>query len=265
MLCIDKTAYARSLRAISEPKNAEHSPHRHCRVEVEITRHVLRRNDACIRHPRREKSQDVDRNARPDSATRTHRALPDHVARRRAQGSEGAANAAGGEPRAHDVRCRVRVYKIELEGKKPRTQRDYKRILDKYFLPPFEKKDLASLTYEGIVKITNPLPKSEKAHALAVMRTFLRWCVRPPRRYIKHSPLEGVEITLAKSRKRVLTDSEIPIVWRAGRRSRWRARATGIRSRNRALSGRRSWGFSCRPACRQRYLIRPAHNFEASR
>ena len=128
------------------------------------------------------------------------------------------------------------MYKIELEGKKPRTQRDYKRILDKYFLPPFEKKDLASLTYEGIVKITNPLPKSEKAHALAVMRTFLRWCVRPPRRYIKHSPLEGVEITLAKSRKRVLTDSEIPIVWRAGRRSRWRARATGIRSRNRALS-----------------------------
>ncbi|MGF6428188.1 tyrosine-type recombinase/integrase [Bradyrhizobium elkanii] len=107
------------------------------------------------------------------------------------------------------------VYKIELQEKKPRTQRDYKRILDKYFLPVFEKKDLSSLTYEGIVKITNPLPKSEKAHALAVMRTFLRWCVRPPRRYIKHSPLEGVEITLAKSRKRVLTDKEIPIVWRA--------------------------------------------------
>jgi integrase len=50
------------------------------------------------------------------------------------------------------------------------------------------------------------------------MRTFLRWCVKPPRRYIPHSPLEGIEIVLAKHRKRVLKDDEIVKVWNAAER-----------------------------------------------
>jgi len=88
-------------------------------------------------------------------------------------------------------------------------------VLDKYFEPAFGKKLLGAITYEAIIEIVEPLPKSEKAHALAVLRTFLRWCVKPPRRYIPHSPLEGVEITLAKPRKRVLKDGELAMVWRA--------------------------------------------------
>ena len=39
-----------------------------------------------------------------------------------------------------------------------------------------------------------PSTPSEHAHALAVARTFFRWCVRPPHRYIDHSPLEGLQL-----------------------------------------------------------------------
>ena len=106
-------------------------------------------------------------------------------------------------------------YKESLASKKPRTQRDYKRMLDKYFVPKLGKKRLGDIAYENIVAVTTELKKSEGAHALAVARTFFRWCVRPPRRYIPHSPLEGVEITLSKKRKRILTRDEMKAVWKA--------------------------------------------------
>jgi integrase len=105
------------------------------------------------------------------------------------------------------------TYKTVLDGKKARTKYDYERILDKYFEPEFAKKPLTKITYESVIAITDPLPRSEQAHALAVLRTFLRWCVRPPRRYIKHSPLEGITITMGKPRKRLLKDDELVTVW----------------------------------------------------
>jgi integrase len=107
------------------------------------------------------------------------------------------------------------AYRATLTGKKPRTQRDYKRMIEKYFEPKLGKKMLPVITYDEVMDCTEGLPPSEKAHALAVARTFFRWCVKPPRRYIPHSPLEGVEITLAKKRKRVLKEPEIIQVWRA--------------------------------------------------
>ncbi len=107
--------------------------------------------------------------------------------------------------------------KAHIADLKPRTQRDYKRILDKYYLPPFKSKKLADITYEMIERELKALPKYEKAHALAVGRTFFRWCVRPPRRYIPHSPLEGVQVIGGRKRKRVLTPEELRIVWNAAK------------------------------------------------
>jgi len=37
--------------------------------------------------------------------------------------------------------------------------------------------------------------------------------VKPPRRYIPHSPLEGVAVVLSKPRKRLLKDDELRTVW----------------------------------------------------
>jgi len=110
---------------------------------------------------------------------------------------------------AHDL------YLVALETKKPRTQRDYKRMLGKYLLPALAKKKLGEVTYDDVTKTTSGLKPSEAAHALATARTFFRWCVRPPRRYIPHSPLEGLKIAMGKPRKRVLKDTELVRVWKA--------------------------------------------------
>jgi integrase len=106
-------------------------------------------------------------------------------------------------------------FKVHIAAKKPRTQKDYKRHLDKHFVPKFEKKRLSDLTYEGITEAVAHLPPGERAHALAVARIFLRWCVKPPRRYLTHNPLEGVQIAASKKRRRILTPEELLAVWKA--------------------------------------------------
>jgi len=107
------------------------------------------------------------------------------------------------------------IYKEALKSKKERTQYDYKRVLEKYLQPKLGTKKLADISYDDITAITNPLALSEKRNTLAVARTFFRWCVRPPRRYLKHSPLEGVEIPKAGKRKRILDEKELVAVWQA--------------------------------------------------
>jgi Arm domain-containing DNA-binding protein/integrase-like protein len=71
------------------------------------------------------------------------------------------------------------LYKEHIATKKPRTQRDYKRIIDKYLIPNLGTKKLTELTYEDFAGITKNLPFSEAGHCMAVSRTFLRWCVKP--------------------------------------------------------------------------------------
>ena len=107
------------------------------------------------------------------------------------------------------------LYKEALKRKKERTQYDYKRVLEKYLQPKFGTKKLADISYDEITRITDSLAHSEKRNTLAVGRTFFRWCVRPPRRYLKHSPLEGVEIPKAGKRKRILNEDELITVWHA--------------------------------------------------
>jgi hypothetical protein len=100
-------------------------------------------------------------------------------------------------------------YTEAIKAKKPRTQRDHKRILDKYLLPKLGKRKLSEIECEDVSGIAAKLKVSEKSHCLAVARTFLRWCVQPPRRYIPHSPLEGVKVGQGSGRKRVLKPDEL--------------------------------------------------------
>jgi integrase len=105
------------------------------------------------------------------------------------------------------------LYKPDMERLKPRTQRDYKRMLEKFLQPELGKKRLTDIAYEDITAIADKT--AEKRNCLAVVRTFFRWCVRPPRRYVPHSPLEGVQVGAGKRRKRVLVPEEIRLVWKA--------------------------------------------------
>ncbi|MEA2976410.1 MAG: hypothetical protein QOF19_1930 [Alphaproteobacteria bacterium] len=90
-------------------------------------------------------------------------------------------------------------------------------MLDKYFLPKLRGTRLAEVTDQTIADVTDKLAdtRSEQAHCLAVLRMFLKWCVRPPRRYIPHSPLDGLQVVLGKARERVLKDAELVKVWKA--------------------------------------------------
>jgi integrase len=107
------------------------------------------------------------------------------------------------------------LFKEALKGKKERTQYDYKRVLEKYLQPKLGPKKLGEISYEDVIKITDPLACGERRNTLAVARTFFRWCVRPPRRYLKHSPLEGVELPKPGKRKRILNADEFIAVWHA--------------------------------------------------
>jgi len=108
-------------------------------------------------------------------------------------------------------------YSEVLKAKKPRTQRDYNRALGKHLQPILGRKKLPDIEYETVTDITDKLSKSERRNTLAVARTFFRWCVRPPRRYLKHSPLEGIELPKAGKRKRILDEPELRTVWNAAK------------------------------------------------
>jgi integrase len=106
-------------------------------------------------------------------------------------------------------------FKASLTTKKPRTQKGYKRLIDKHFMPKLGMKKLPDITYEQVIEATAKLPAGEQAHALAVARILFRWCIRPPRRYLKHSPLEGIQIAPSNKRKRILKPEELKAVWKA--------------------------------------------------
>jgi len=107
------------------------------------------------------------------------------------------------------------LYKPTLDAKKPRTKRDYIRVIEKHLQPPLGNKKLSKIEYDDIIAITDKLSAGERRNTLAVGRTFFRWCVKPPRRYIKHSPLEGVELPKSNKRKRTLSDDEMRTLWKA--------------------------------------------------
>ncbi len=101
---------------------------------------------------------------------------------------------------------------------RPHSRYQVERTLRRYFLPPFAKTALHKITDRDIGDVLEKLSKtpSEANHAFAHVRTFFRWCARPPRRYVRHSPCEGMEMPYrTTSRKRVLTDAELVAVWQA--------------------------------------------------
>jgi Arm DNA-binding domain len=103
-------------------------------------------------------------------------------------------------------------------GKKPRTKTEAKRLLQSHFVPAFRKKSLSAITDRDISDQLAKLAHvpSEQLHAFRAIRTMLRWCTKPPRRYIAHSPLEGYgEPSQDRKGTRILTDAELVKVWRA--------------------------------------------------
>lgn len=82
----------------------------------------------------------------------------------------------------------------------------------------FEDKQLADIADADIRRALDKLADrpSQQLHAYRAVRAFLKWCSRPPRRYLPHSPMEGYAPP-GKDRKgsRILSDEELKAVWNA--------------------------------------------------
>jgi integrase len=93
---------------------------------------------------------------------------------------------------------------------KPRTAKDYRRLLTRHFLPTLGSRQLPEITPRDIARIIDKLlvTPSECAHAFAAIKIFFRWAMR--RHLTKSNPAEGLQgPPKARSRERVLTDSEL--------------------------------------------------------
>ena len=79
-----------------------------------------------------------------------------------------------------------------------------------------DKCQLADIEDTDISAVLDKLKKtpSTQLHVYRAARTFLKWCTRPPRKYLKRSPMEGYEPP-SKDKKgtRTLTDAELKAVW----------------------------------------------------
>ena len=66
---------------------------------------------------------------------------------------------------------------------------------------------------QALDKITGP---SARLHAFRAIRAFFRWAIRPPRRHLRHNPMDGYEAPGSdKKGTRTLSDSELKAVWKA--------------------------------------------------
>jgi integrase len=104
----------------------------------------------------------------------------------------------------------VRVFLSEKSHKKPRTVRDYERLLGRLNFTG----QLSDITHGDVDrKLLRFTAQGEKNHIIVAGKVFFNWCIK--RRYITDNPLSGHTQKVSPSRARVLTDSELKSIWRA--------------------------------------------------
>ena len=114
-------------------------------------------------------------------------------------------------------KAREEFLEEHYRGKSARTKYNTERLLVRRF-KPIEHEKLTAIEDTDLKRCLDALKAtpSEQLHAYRAVRCFLRWCVRPPRRYLKHSPMEGYQPP-GTDRKgtRVLSDDELSAIWQA--------------------------------------------------
>jgi integrase len=100
---------------------------------------------------------------------------------------------------------------------RPTTAKETERLLRRHFLPELGSRPLKDIGTAACLRITDELlpTPSEANHAFTAARTFFRWATS--RRYIEHSPLEGLKLPArATPRTRVLTPHELRLAFAYG-------------------------------------------------
>ncbi|HEV3176270.1 MAG TPA: tyrosine-type recombinase/integrase [Stellaceae bacterium] len=102
------------------------------------------------------------------------------------------------------------------KGNRESTRKETKRLLERHFLAKLRHEMLSEISTPDIMAIVDKLADtpSEQNHAFAAARLFFRWATK--RRYLNHSPLEGIGLpSTPKTKNRVLTNDELKAVWTA--------------------------------------------------
>lgn len=117
------------------------------------------------------------------------------------------------QPQTTTWQAALTAYLEQVERKKrPRTHREYKRALNRYF--PFGTMRLANISRPVIVAKLDKLADrpAQQSRALVYCKTFLNWCVQ--RGHLEQNPCT-LSAQKQPSRERVLSDAEIKHLWRA--------------------------------------------------
>jgi len=118
------------------------------------------------------------------------------------------------------AKARERFIEENYRDTKPRTKTEVERLLKKHF-KALDHRQLPAINDADVKKELDKLEDtpSEQLHAFRAIRCFFRWCVKPPRRFIKHSPMEGYEPPSSDKRgTRILSDDELKAVWKAAQK-----------------------------------------------
>ncbi len=113
--------------------------------------------------------------------------------------------------------ARDRFLEDHYRGKSENTKYQVSRSLKRHFAS-LDSRKLADIDDEDVQTVLDKLAgtPSEQLHAFRYIRCFFRWCTRRPRRFIKHSPMEGYDAPGSdKKGTRTLTDAELVAVWNA--------------------------------------------------
>lgn len=95
---------------------------------------------------------------------------------------------------------------------KPRTVYDYTRILNRHFA--FGRKQLSDISPADIQrKLDRIQAPAELRYATVLAKTFFRWAYK--RAHIDQSPAERLDTRQSTTRSRVLSDTELQLIWRA--------------------------------------------------
>jgi integrase len=108
---------------------------------------------------------------------------------------------------------------IDGHAAKPSTKKEYRRLLDKHFMPKLRKEPVERITTDRLARIIDTLSDtpSEARHAHKVAAALFAWV--EARNLIERSPLHALPAPeAAPSRERILTDEELVTVWATAER-----------------------------------------------
>ncbi len=99
---------------------------------------------------------------------------------------------------------------------RPRTISEYKRHLERHFIPKLGKRPLASIETNELAKLIDGLIRTpaEQNHAHTIAAIFFKWAER--RTYVNVSPMSRLQLpSKLTTRERILNSEELKAVWLA--------------------------------------------------